>query len=564
MFGHGVFVYDPKFAIQKYSSAKDVANVAVDMGMKHAWLRVHNASGLWRTPENMALAEALNTQGISVGIWGWNDGNNVSRDIDNAIEAIRRYNPKCYIADIENGVSGASWNASKAIKFGEAVKTELADRPLVVSSFGYIPAHEPEIMAALDAYADYFAPQVYWFWFPKPYMLTPPALAHLPENNAAAYAKVCLYHWREIVTKPLVLTGQAYWGEASGWSQQRAEAKLEEFLLGFDDYGQLAGINWWNFADSKAMSSAMVAAIKGANLGGHLGAGTVSQPATNSLFGSDAGQFAIAGEEAGNRCVVAAEGLYFRSSAQGGSDENKIAELDYGEVVTVRGPILANGYQRAIVRIQGLDTPGYLHTRYLRAEEAPEIERLVQEAVSEWNRFDKGNGVEYLEPYSSYIAEMWRARGYDYLSGKDRDWYWSAAFISFILENADYRRTKLDIRHSTYIHEAIQNRITATDGDFWGYRINEAKPQVGDIVCQWRGDSETTYDKAETNSRFESHTDIIIAVRDQAVVTLGGNVANSQSGGSGVSVETKTFSLNSSGYLDGKRRVFAIMKNRFR
>lgn len=99
----------------------------------------------------------------------------------------------------------------------------------------------------------------------------------------------------------------------------------------------------------------------------------------------------------------------------------------------------------------------------------------------------------------------------------------------------------------------------------WGrIRISEARPQVGDIVCQWRGTNETTFDEAETQSRFENHTDIIIAVRKHAIVTLGGNVANASSQGLGVTVKTKTFSLDANGYLPGTRRVVALMKNRHR
>jgi hypothetical protein len=109
----------------------------------------------------------------------------------------------------------------------------------------------------------------------------------------------------------------------------------------------------------------------------------------------------------------------------------------------------------------------------------------------------------------------------------------------------------------------VQNRITNTDGDFFGYRINEVKPEVGDLICQWR-ETKTTYEIAEMRSSFPSHTDIVIAVRPHAIITLGGNVANAASKGDGVAVETKSFDLYANGYLPSARRVFAIMKNRNR
>ena len=158
---------------------------------------------------------------------------------------------------------------------------------------------------------------------------------------------------------------------------------------------------------------------------------------------------------------------------------------------------------------------------------------------------------------------MWTARGYPELTGNNRDWFWSAAYISWVLENAGYDRIKFDIRHSTYIHESIQKRMLGRNRDFWGYRLDEAEPQVGDILCQWRG-TEKTYDDAETQSQFSSHTDIVIAVRDRAVITLGGNVSNASSNGAGVSVETKSFGRSSNGLLVDERRLFAIMKNQQR
>jgi hypothetical protein len=269
MHGHGTFVYRPEVAIGRFGSATGAADALKAMDMSHAWLRVHSKNGEWRPDANMALAEAFRAAGIKVGVWGWNDGNDVDRDIANAVAAIGRYQPYTYIADIENGVDDASWTAPRAKKFAAAVKHHLGGRPLVVSSFGHIVAHQPEIMAAIDGIADFFAPQVYWFRYPTPLMLAAddPVLGALPTDDPAAYARLCLHHWRKVVTKPLVMTGQADWGEAENWTQERAEQKLEKFLAEFDQYDRLAGLNWWNLADPSAMSARMRAQIAAARLG---------------------------------------------------------------------------------------------------------------------------------------------------------------------------------------------------------------------------------------------------------------------------------------------------------
>lgn len=364
-------------------------------------------------------------------------------------------------------------------------------------------------------------------------------------------------------SKPLVITGQAYWGEHSAWTRARAEEKLKDFLDEFDDFDRIAGLNWWNFAADKAMSQIMVDHIRDANLDQEFGGGQPSEQPTSGDFSSSTPAVVAAVLGSGLHWI-AAEGLKFRTSPDNSDADNVVAELDYGSSAYVKGNETANGYLPVTVPLDGTDTDGFLFANYLRKNEQAQVERAIQEAVSEWLRFDKGAGLEYKSPYSGYINEMWTARGYPDLTGEDRGWFWSAAFISWILENAGYTRTKFDIRHSTYIHESIQNRVLGRSRDFTGYRLDEVRPQVGDILCQWRGDFETTYDQAETQSRFESHTDIVIAVRDRAIITLGGNVANAASNGAGVSVETKTFRLHSNGLLVDERRLFAVMKNQFR
>jgi hypothetical protein len=555
MFGHGTYIYNPKLTMQAYGGAAGVADRCRHLGMQHAWLRVHNKNGAWLKAENSELAAALRAAGISVGVWGWNDGNDVDRDIANAKDAIDYYSPDLYIADIEQGVEGASWTVAGVGKFLGKVKEHLGAKPLVVSSFGYIKAHAPELMRAADPIADFFAPQVYWFWHPKQDMLPAgdPILGGLPTNNPAAYATVCLTEWRRVVTKPLILTGQAYWGEASGWSQSIAEQKLASFLQGFSDYQGIVGLNWWHLGGGKAMSATMQNAIRNAGLGSQSygsAPGTQMASATaNSLFAAPT----VSG--AATELIVAAEELYFRSSPQGGTEANLLGAFDYGHRVRAIGQELANGFIQVEAQLGGVLIQGYLLARYLRAVEAPEIERAVSEAIDEWLRFDKGVGQEHREPYSSYINQMWTARGLPHITGRDREQYWSAAFISFVLENAGYLRTKFAIQHSVYIHEAIQNRFTQANRDFWAYRLSEAKPQVGDIVCGWR-EYRTTYEEAETDSSFPSHTDIVIGVRDRSIITIGGNVSQS--------VETKTMALSEQGYLLPGETYFAVMKNRFR
>lgn len=68
------------------------------------------------------------------------------------------------------------------------------------------------------------------------------------------------------MTKPLVLTGQLYWGEATGWEKANAEQKLVQFINEFNRYGDLIGLNWWHLAGSKTMSPAMASMLADARL----------------------------------------------------------------------------------------------------------------------------------------------------------------------------------------------------------------------------------------------------------------------------------------------------------
>jgi hypothetical protein len=261
--GHGVFVHQPDATMAALGGADGTVAAIRAMGMGHAWLRVHGRDGAWRHDANATLAAALRAGGIAVGVWGWCDGNAVDRDIANATAAIAAHDPDAYIADIEPGVRGARWSAADAGRFAAAVKARLGGRPLVVSGPGLLAGEGAAAMAAMDGSADAFAPQAYWFDGPDPALAAAEGVA---PDDPAAFAGLCLRRWRRAVTKPLVVTGQAYWGEAPGWTQESAEARLAAFLERFDGWDGIAGLTWWNLAAPDAMSPRMRATIAAARI----------------------------------------------------------------------------------------------------------------------------------------------------------------------------------------------------------------------------------------------------------------------------------------------------------
>ena len=270
--GHGAFIYDAEATIKRYGSPALVAQALKECDMQHAWVRVHGAKGTHPPTPTEPLIDALKNNGIAVAGWGWCQGDNVSVDVENALTGLQEFKLEHYIADIEDGVSGANWTVGEVKEFCKSLRASLPKAQIGVSSFGFIPWHKPKLMQAAEPYVDFFAPQVYWFSFPTHKMIKAVGAdpAKYPLDNPASYARLCLEAWRKTVNKPLVMTGQAYWGESPDFIQGLAEAKVREFIANFDDWKKIQGLNWWHLGgkDQKAMSFAMFQAIKAARLNG--------------------------------------------------------------------------------------------------------------------------------------------------------------------------------------------------------------------------------------------------------------------------------------------------------
>ena len=95
------------------------------------------------------------------------------------------------------------------------------------------------------------------------------------------------------------------------------------------------------------------------------------------------------------------------------------------------------------------------------------------------------------------------------------------------------------------------------DAGYWGCRLNEQKPQVGDLVC-WAREAGVDYDNQKFGN-YAGHCDIVVSVSATAVVIVGGNV--------GDSVTQRPLRLDSAGYLpptvQNGETLFAIMQSRF-
>ncbi|MBD1995218.1 DUF2272 domain-containing protein [Leptolyngbya sp. FACHB-541] len=246
---------------------------------------------------------------------------------------------------------------------------------------------------------------------------------------------------------------------------------------------------------------------------------------------------------------VNTDSLNLRSSPEKTND-NIIRALPLAQEVKVLTGTPADRWWRVETVVEGASLTGFVSSAFLRQPLSAAKEALISAAVTEWLRFKLGSGLETKDPYYKYIGEYWRALDLPH-DGRDTEIYWSAAFISFVARKAGYENFKFSIAHHSYIRDSIEKRISGdTNSSFWGFRLNEHKPQLGDLVCLWRG-TPVIFD--DLPSEFSSHCDIIVDVRDTEVRALGGNV--------GDSVSMNTFQLDLDGFLKPTGRVFAILRN---
>ncbi len=171
---------------------------------------------------------------------------------------------------------------------------------------------------------------------------------------------------------------------------------------------------------------------------------------------------------------------------------------------------------------------------------SPIIQALVQQAREEWEFFGhqrwkldgsliKGR-QEYEDGAWQRIGDYWKniGGGYANLTGKDRGYPWSAAFISFCMRAAGAGSNfPYSAGHARYINKAISNHLAGKMAEpIVGQRLTQYAPKVGDLIGYWRGATPITFDSAPSIGWYESHTDIVVDVAPGVLSSIGGNVSD--------------------------------------
>jgi hypothetical protein len=103
------------------------------------------------------------------------------------------------------------------------------------------------------------------------------------------------------------------------------------------------------------------------------------------------------------------------------------------------------------------------------------------------------------------------------------------------------------------MHDSIvQRKANNKEAPFWGFRLHENQPKIGDIVGRWRI-TNIDFSDAETRDDFKSHTDIIVSVRPDFVLAMGGNVRQS--------VNITRYVKTGAGFLAAENKVFMHLVN---
>lgn len=255
--------------------------------------------------------------------------------------------------------------------------------------------------------------------------------------------------------------------------------------------------------------------------------------------------------------VVATDGLRLRDKPDGVI----LRDLTIGEQVEDEGESSQPGWRKVTVG----DESGVVFGKYLRDLAGQQTERLIQAAVAEWLRFDKGKGNEREAPYYHYVREMWAAIGEPW-DGRSRydngdEIPWSAAFISWVVRKAGdgYKNFRFAASHSIYVNNAIKARYTGRlDKPFWGYRIDEVKPAPGDIIQKNWPTHNYSFSYAENHADYNSHADIVLEVTQDVVRVLGGNVGDTVAFG----IDVQEYELDKDGFIKPGQRIISLLKNR--
>lgn len=182
------------------------------------------------------------------------------------------------------------------------------------------------------------------------------------------------------------------------------------------------------------------------------------------------------------------------------------------------------------------------------------VDKVKNTAVNEYDIWKKGSTKEGDKSTMDRLRAYWKeGGGVNWSDQKMTDEAWSAAFISYIMKKSGAGTDfKYSTSHSTYITDSIKNRKENNSNPFKGYKPEEVKLEVGDLVGYARQGG-VTYD---TKGAYKSHTDIVVGIKNGFAETIGGNISDS--------VSMTKVPITVDGKIDKSKanKYFVVIKNK--
>lgn len=233
-----------------------------------------------------------------------------------------------------------------------------------------------------------------------------------------------------------------------------------------------------------------------------------------------------------------------------------LTQLPAGHPVEPLGP-LRGDFRPCRATIDGFSLDGFIHKTLLRDEINPMVDRLIEAVGREFKFFKFGEQFEEHPLSQERIKSYWHSFQ---PTAPPVSEPWSAAFISFCMKKADLSLSfKFAGRHTDYLSDSKTARVrNDASRAYWAVRLGERVVTVGDLVGgqrMGRGCTRAvkTYDSLPGD--FCSHVDVVVAVRPDKVIVIGGNVGNT--------VKFNEIPLTSTGRVKAGNRRITTMERKF-
>ena len=297
--GHGIFTeFSVTNALERFKNYGGGAPAATpaemiarfvtalrDMDIRNVWIQLFTRSRQIDTDPASAqtrkdLITALDKANIAWAGWGYCAGVNAHRDLGWIKQFKNDLAMQAFVIDAEPEESKDKdvWTTADFAAFVTGVNQLFGTDNLALSTWPCVQLREASVrtlMKIAEPHICLFAPQVYWMDHPTNvhYQTLHYSIAEYPPHDPIAFVRMMIRAWSDAgFTKPLVISGQAYW-ESKTPSMAVMSQKADQFARHFADWNQIVGFNWYhagkddNSSAEGSMSDQMVAAIKAAKLG---------------------------------------------------------------------------------------------------------------------------------------------------------------------------------------------------------------------------------------------------------------------------------------------------------